>query len=120
MTYSAINIGNLATSTTDHMMVVVAHTAFVKSRGTNGLNATNDASFGQQGECVIHGLTRNSANVGLGLFSNYIGRAVWKSGDCAHHSKSLCCDMEAVGSQYFGEICMHEGECSKVWTYIKF
>jgi hypothetical protein len=30
MTYSAINIGNLATSTTDDVMMIIAYTTFVQ------------------------------------------------------------------------------------------
>lgn len=98
MADSAIHIGHLTTSTADDVMVVVAHAALVESRRANGLNSANDASFGQQGECVIDGLARNSSDVGLGLLGDGIGGAVGKCCHCAHHGKALGCDMKAVGS----------------------
>lgn len=120
MAHSAIHIGYLTTSTADDVMVVVAHAALVESRRANGLNAADDASFGQQGERVVDRLTRDSSDVGLGLFGDSIGGAVRKCCHCAHHGKALGRDMKAMGSQNFGEIGIHEVECSKVWTYIKF
>ena len=109
MANCAIDIGNLATSSTDDVMVIVAHAALVESGRTNWLNASNNTVFGKNGERVVHRLTRDCSDIDLCLFGDDISCAVRQSGYRTQHSHSLSGDMETMCAKNCGDIQMHGG-----------
>jgi hypothetical protein len=58
---------------TNEVVVIVVHAVLVASRGTHGLDATQKVVVNENGESVVHRLTRDAADIGLGDVSYFVG-----------------------------------------------
>lgn len=77
----AIHIDDDSAPATDDVMVVVADTVFVQSRGANGLNAANETFLREHSESVVYRLTRYRSDFGPGHLDNPICRDVGSRGN---------------------------------------
>lgn len=107
MANCAIDIGNVATSAANDVMMIVSDATFVQSRRTDWLDATNDTMFCKNSECVIYRLARDCSDIDFCFFSDHVGRRVGKGGHCAQDSHSLSGDMEPMCAKNCGDIQMH-------------
>jgi hypothetical protein len=59
----AVHVNHVAADATDEVMVIVAHTIFIASGRSHGLNSAEKVVVHQHVECVVHGLARDRAEV---------------------------------------------------------
>ena len=86
------------------MVVVVVHPILVASRRSHRLNASQESVLDQHCECVVHGLTRDGADVGLDGSDDFVGCHVWKQRHCAEDRDSLRGCLDPPLTKQFGSV----------------
>jgi hypothetical protein len=81
--HRTVNVDDSLARSTDQMMVVIVDPILVASGRSHGLNASKKSVLDQHAEGVVHGLTRDGAEVGLGDESYLVGRHVRSKRYCA-------------------------------------
>lgn len=71
------------------MVMVVVHPILVASRRSHRLNTPHESVLDRHGECVVHGLTRDGADVGLDGCRYFVSGHVWLQRHGAEDRDSL-------------------------------
>ena len=71
------------------MVMVVVNSIFVASRRSNRLDTPQKIVVDEDAKSVVHGLSRNGTDVGLGDVGHFVRRHVWLTRDRAKDSDAL-------------------------------
>ena len=85
----AVHVDHLLTRSADEMVMVIVHSIFVASRGSDGLNSSKKTIVDQHAKGVVHRLARNGPDVGLCDFSDFVSGHVRLTCNRAKHRNAL-------------------------------
>ena len=97
-------------------MVVVADAVLVAGGRSGGLDAADNALFGEEGEGVVDGLARDGADFGADEFGDVVGGGVGAARDGAEDGETLSGDLESVAAEELGGVGVHGDIIGIVWT----
>lgn len=87
------------------MVVVVADPILVSGGGAGGLDAADQAFFGEKGNGIVNRLSGNRADLSANIFGDSIGGAVRSPGDRSQNGQTLGRYRKAVFAEKFERAC---------------
>jgi hypothetical protein len=92
------------------MVMVVVHTVFVASCRPDGLDTTKKTVLDQHAKRVVHGLTRDRANIGLRDLGHLVCRHVRLTCDGPEHGNALGSRLNSVFAKPLDRTGAHQME----------
>jgi len=103
----AIDIDDTAATSTDQMVVVVAHAIFEARGRAGGLNAADETFDHQDAKSVVHRLERDGPDVGPDDLGHTVRRDMGLSRDRAQHRQSLRGDLQTALAKEVSRVGCH-------------
>jgi hypothetical protein len=103
----AVDVDRFSAAAADHVMVVVSYPVLIKGRRPGGLDAPDEAIFGQDAEGVVDRLSRNRSNPRSNVPADVVRRAVGTTRYRTHDSQSLGRHLDTVFAQEICRILKH-------------
>jgi hypothetical protein len=98
------------------VVVVVADAVLVKGRRPGGLNAPDESLLDEDSKGVVHGLSRDGADVSANVRGDLVGRAVGPTRHRAQHGQALGRDLDAPFAKELDQIARHDDTLFRFWT----
>jgi hypothetical protein len=81
------------------MMMIVSDPILVASGGTSGLDAAKEALLGERPQRVVHGLTRNRADLGADFLGHGVSSAMRVARDGSKDRQTLSSHLQPMLSE---------------------
>lgn len=88
----------------NEMVMIVSNPVLVAGNRSCGLYPTQEVFLNEDPKCVVHGLTGDRSQLVANGFGDVLSGDVWVASHGFHHGDALSGDLEALFSQFVGEI----------------
>ncbi len=116
----AIDIEHGVTTSTNQMVMVVAHSVFVSGGEPRRLDAAHEVLLDEDAERVVHSLARNRPDHCSHIVGQLVGGRMPMNRDGSHNGEALSGDLHAVLAQQLFNVAGHLDIQTKILDMVKY
>jgi hypothetical protein len=100
----AIDVVHQITPSANEMVMIVSNPVLVAGNRSCRLYSTQEVLLDEDPKCVVHGLTGDRSQLVANGLGDVLSGDVWVASHGFHHGDALSGDLEALISQFVGEV----------------